>query len=260
MLYFIDMEIIQSVNNEKVKRAASLKDKKFRRYYGSFLVEGEKLAREVLASDSPINIYIEKGCEDKFSDIISSFGDKVIILSPAVFSKIASTETPQGIVVELAMKETGRLQFSGPFLVLDNIQDPGNMGTIIRTAAAVGIQEVVMINCVDPYSPKVVRSSSGTITKLDLFSLSVDELEEEVKRQNAQLFVADMNGENIFNVRDVPEVFGLVVGSEGQGVSQRLRAMTSRVLSLPMQRGVESLNASVSASVLLYELLKHKFI
>lgn len=253
------METIQSVNNEKVKRAASLKDKKFRRYYGSFLVEGEKLVREVLSNNVPLNIYIEKDSGDKFSDIIANFNEKVLLLSEAAFSKIAYTERPQGIIAEVGMRETGKLKLDGPFLVLDQIQDPGNMGAIIRTAAAAEIENIVMLDCVDPYSPKVVRASSGTILKVNMYALSLDELKEEIVRQNAKLYVADMDGENVFKVSEPDKVFGLVVGSEGQGVSPKLREMADKVISLPMNGQVESLNAAVSASILIYELLKHKF-
>ena len=250
------MEIISSVNNEKVKRAQSLNEKKFRRYYGAFLVEGDKLVREALGSGLEVTkLYVEQGQESKYQDIMGQ-GPEVYVLSRPAFEKIAYTSSPQGIIAEVKMRESGAPDLSQPFLVLDTIQDPGNMGTIIRTAAAVGFKDIILLDSADPFSPKVVRASSGGIFYTNVFQLSIEELLQIVQARKLELYVADMHGQNVFELEPPKHAFGLVVGSEGQGVRKELKEACQKVLSLPMKPEMESLNAGVSASVIMYVLGK----
>ena len=251
------MEKITSVNNDTVKRVCSLNEKKYRRYYGTFLVESFKLVNEVVCGALEYEkIYIEEGFEEKYSELISKVEDKVIVLSKPAFEKISETITSQGIIAEVKMRPTLQFVADESFLILDRISDPGNMGTIIRTAAAVGISKIVLLNCVDPYNPKTVRSSAGGIFYVDFYPLEMNELFEQCKKYNAKIYIADMNGENIFDLKNVDKVFGLVVGNEGSGVSDVLKTNADRILSLPMKEQMESLNAGVSASVLMYQLKK----
>lgn len=253
------MEIITSVQNDKVKHAASLHDKKGRRFSGTFLVEGYKLVREVLCGAMEVEcLYVEQSVVVKYADLISQC-DNVYALSSPAFQKICYTESSQGIIAEVKMKPTPAPKFDEPFIVLDTIQDPGNLGTIIRTAAALDFKEIVLINCADPFSPKVVRASSGGIFYLSTYQLTYDEFVEELKGSNAKVYIADMNGENVFKLGKIDENYCLVVGSEGQGVGDGFRGLSDRVISLPMNNLMESLNASVSASVIMYQLKKDMF-
>ena len=144
-------------------------------------------------------------------------------------------------------------------LMLDDINDPGNLGTIIRTAAATGFHDIVLLNCTDPYNPKTVRSSSGGIFYTDFYSLEYDEFMEEARKTGTKIYIADMNGENIFKLSNLDEKYALVIGNEGAGVSKEFKEIADRVISLPMKSQMESLNAGVSASVLMYELKKMEF-
>ena len=146
-----------------------------------------------------------------------------------------------------------------PILVLDRISDPGNMGTIIRTAAAAGFHEIALIDCCDPYNPKTVRSSSGGIFYVDLYPISVEELFDECKKTDTKIYITDMAGENIFNMQNIDEKYALVIGNEGGGVSDKMESLSSRTISLPMKSQMESLNAGVSASVIMYILKKNEF-
>lgn len=251
------MEIINSVNNDLVKKAASLSEKKFRRYYGTFLVEGYKLVNEVVCGALELEkLYVEASHLTKYSDLIAKCEPNVVLLSKAAFDKISDTVSSQGIIAEVKMRPSLDFNITEPFIVLDRISDPGNLGTIIRTAAAVGYNDLVLLNCADPYNPKTVRSSAGGIFYTDFYPLELNELLEECNRVDAKIYIADMNGENVFNMSVLDDKYALVIGNEGGGVCQEIRDVANRVVSLPMKGQMESLNAGVSASVIMYQLKK----
>ena len=156
------------------------------------------------------------------------------------------------------MKPSLELEIEQPILVLDRISDPGNLGTIIRTAAATGFRDIVLLECADPYNPKTVRSSSGGIFYTDFYPLEFDEFCEVCQKYKTKIYIADMNGENVFKFDNKTENYALVIGSEGSGVSDRVRKIADQVLSLPMKSQMESLNAGVSASVIMYQLKKEQ--
>lgn len=253
------MEIITSVNNPTVKRASSLSDKKYRRYYGTFLVEGYKLVNEIVCGALELEkLYVESSQITKYSDLIAKCEPNVVVLSEIAFNKISSTVTSQGIIAEVKMKPSLELEIEQPILVLDRISDPGNLGTIIRTAAATGFRDIVLLECADPYNPKTVRSSSGGIFYTDFYPLEFDEFCEVCQKYKTKIYIADMNGENVFKFDNKTENYALVIGSEGSGVSDRVRKIADQVLSLPMKSQMESLNAGVSASVIMYQLKKEQ--
>ena len=250
-------EIISSIDNKMIKEARSLNDKKFRRNLGKFLVDGEKLVNELVCGAGEIDkIFVDCTKLSQFGYILSKFDGKVVPVTSKVMASISENNTPQGIIAEVFMRPT--LDFDPkpgePILILDRIQDPGNMGTIIRTATATGINTVVLIDCTDAFAPKVIRSSSGGVFYLDIYRLSQDEIASYCKNKGVELLVADMAGENIFKAKVENKNFALVIGNEGQGVSDYFKE-NGRVISLPMRPLMESLNAGVSASVLMYTLL-----
>lgn len=250
-------EIITSIDNPMIKEARSLNDKKFRRFYGKFLVDGEKLVNEVVCGAGEVEkIFIDASRLSDFGYILEKFQGKVVPVSTKVLNSLSENVTPQGIIAEVLMKETGEFMpdKNEPILILDRIQDPGNLGTIIRTAAATGFGTIVMIDTADAYSPKVVRSSSGGIFYLDMFRMTQNEIIDYCARKNIQILVADMDGENVFKMDSLTLPYALVIGNEGQGVSDGFR-LAGKAVSLPMKSQMESLNAAVSASVLMYTLV-----
>lgn len=250
-------EIITSVDNPIIKEARKLNDKKFRRFYGKFLVDGEKLVNEVVCGAGDADrIFVDASRLSDFGYILEKFDGQVVPVNSKVLNSLSENITPQGIIAEVVMRETGEFlpNKNEPILVLDRIQDPGNLGTIIRTASATGFGTVVLIDTTDAFSPKVVRSSSGGIFYLDIFRMTQNEIIDYCEKKGIQLLVADMDGENIFKM-DVPKLpFALVIGNEGQGVSETFKAMGKKI-SLPMKSQMESLNAGVSASVLMYTIV-----
>lgn len=252
----MDSEIITSIDNASVKEARSLNDKKFRRFHGKFLIDGEKLVYEAVCGAFEIDkIFVDASKLSNFEYILNEFNGKVIKTSSKVFASISENVTPQGIIAEVFMKETGEFEpeKNQPFIILDRIQDPGNLGTIIRTAAATGYETIVLIDTVDAYSPKVIRGSSGGILYLDIFRMTEKEIVAYCKKNNVELLVADMDGVNIFSTKIQNQNYALVIGNEGHGVSETFKEM-GRSISLPMKSQMESLNAGVSASVLMYIL------
>lgn len=250
-------EIISSVDNKMIKEARSLNDKKFRRFHGKFLVDGEKLVFEVVCGAMEIDkIFVDCTKLADFAYILEKFSGTVVPVTTKVLNSISENVTPQGIIAEVFMRETVQFEReeNEPILVLDRIQDPGNLGTIIRTASATGFSKIILIDTVDAYSPKVVRSSSGGIFYADIFRMSEAEIISYCKKQKLELLVADMGGENIFKMQITHKNYALVIGNEGQGISDTFRA-EGRAISLPMKPQMESLNAGISASVLMYTLL-----
>lgn len=250
-------EIITSLDNSMIKEARSLNDKKFRRFHGKFLVDGEKLVYEAVCGACDVEkLFVDASRLADFGYILEKFNGKIVPVTTKVLASISENVTPQGIIAEVVMRETGEFvpDASQPILVLDRIQDPGNLGTIIRTAAATGFNTIVLIDTVDPYSPKVVRSSSGGVFYADIFRMTEAEIINFAQKKNIELLVADMGGENVFEKPITTKNFALVIGNEGQGVSDTFKEK-GHAISLPMKSQMESLNAGVSASVLMYVLL-----
>lgn len=253
----MNSEIITSLDNPMIKEARSLNDKKFRRYHGKFLVDGEKLVNEVVSGAMEIDkLFVDASKLSDFGYILERFDGRVVPATTKVLNSISENVTPQGIIAEVFMRETGEFSHEEgtPILVLDRIQDPGNLGTIIRTAAATGFLTIVLIDTVDPYSPKVVRSSSGGVFYTDIFRMSEIEITDYCKKKGLEILIADMGGENIFKTEIAHKNYALVIGNEGQGVSETFKT-NGRAISLPMKEQMESLNAGVSASVLMYTLI-----
>ncbi len=249
--------LITSLDNAMVKEARSLNDKKHRRFHAKFLVDGEKLVNEVVCGACEIDkIFVDASRLADFGYILEKYNGKVVPVTAKVLASISENVTPQGIIAEVIMKETGEFlpEPNEPILILDRIQDPGNLGTIIRTAAATGIYTIVLIDTVDPYSPKVVRSSSGGVFYTDIFRMTESEIISYTKKNNIELLVADMGGINVFKNPIETSNFALVIGNEGQGVSDTFKA-EGKSVSLPMKSQMESLNAGISASVLMYVLM-----
>ena len=171
------MEIITSVDNNLIKEVRSLQEKKYRRKLGKFVVEGPKFVREaVLGGGNVDKVFVLSSKIGEYIDIIDKVKNRVYAVGERVFTKITDTENSQGILASVIMPEVAVFKPEGDILVLDRIADPGNMGTIIRTAAATGYKQIVAIDCVDTYSPKVVRSSAGGIFYTQVYPLTEEEL------------------------------------------------------------------------------------
>ena len=142
---------------------------------------------------------------------------------------------------------------NGNYLVLDELQDPGNVGTLIRSALGANFLDIYLLNSVNISNEKLIRSSMGAIFKTKIYQVSKDEFISNYKKWNKPLYVCDMDGENIYKTH-ISNNAGIVVGNEGNGVSAEIRGISTGSISIPMKNGLESLNAGVSGSIIMYHL------
>ena len=236
--------IITSRSNALVKKFIALADKKFRREYGEYLVEGSKPVHECIAANGEV---VDIICTPDNAEI---FPDAVVV-SESVFKVISSEKTPQGVIATVKLPVNAVRPPSGGCLILDRIRDPGNVGTIIRTANAAGYNDLYLIDCADPYSPKAVRASMGGIFFINVMCCTLNEALAALK--NTLLITADMGGEDIFKFRP-PSKFCICVGNEGSGVCRQIKDLSSYTVSIPMRKTCESLNAAISAAIAMYAL------
>ena len=249
------MERITSLKNPRVLMWRSLKDRKGRRETGCFLVEGRKMVAEALASSFPVEAVLVD--EARLDELALPDGVDVYALPEHVLASVCDTKTPQGVAAVVRMAEPPR---AGRRLVaLDGVQDPGNVGTIIRTADAAGFDGVLLSGqCADAFSPKVLRATMGSVFRMNL--RVTDDLPGELETLKAQGYAvlsSQLDGEPFgAAAQTVGEPFALVIGSEGSGVSDPVRQLATHRLALPMRGGAESLNAAVAAGIMMYGLMK----
>lgn len=238
--------LITSINNQTIKELDKLKQKKYRDLEQRFLIEGEHLVEEAEKSGVLEKIILLENSE------YSSKLEKIYV-SKNVMKKLSSLDTPPniiGVCKMLSKKELGK-----KVLLLDDIQDPGNLGTIIRSSVAFNVDSIVMsLNTVDLYNPKVIRSTQGMIFKINLIKDDLGQVIEKLKSKNIPIYTTNVNGgENIKNI-NTTDSYGLIMGNEGNGVKDEISTLADRKIYIPMNSKVESLNVSVAASILLYEL------
>lgn len=244
--------IITSKNNPVIKKYSSLKDKKFRREYGLFLIEGYKMVREAVRGGYDVESVI---AAESYKG--ETFGDNVITVSDALFAALSDEKTPQGIMAVAKIPFSPLRPPKGSALLLDGIRDPGNMGGIIRTANAAGYKEIYLVDCTDPYSPKSVRSAMSGLFFVELFTGERKDVLSAL--DGVPIISADMAGEDIFAFAPPPK-FVLAVGNEANGLSDEVKAKSAYTVKIPMDATAESLNAGVSAGIAMYMLKHSKFI
>ena len=259
---------IHSKDNKTVKLAASLAEKKHRDALGAYLIEGPNLVREALQQGVRIQfIFTGAGAlnqQQEIQDILSLAEDSdsaVCVLSEDCFAKIATSQTPQPIMA-VAEKRTWQMRdvFSpgGNVLVLDRIQDPGNLGTLLRTAEATGFAGALIVKGgADPYGPKAVRAGAGCVFRFPLLLCeSPAEALDILAKQRKQVWTADMEGTPCYDA-ELAQNVAIVIGNEGNGADALFKENSGRV-TVPMAGQTESLNAGISAAILMYESLRQR--
>ncbi len=244
--------IITSKSNPKIKEVASLKDKKFRKRSGRFVVEGYKMVSEALSNNKSVELLV--GTSDGLARFLCYEIDKIEV-SEEVLSYVSDAVTPQGVLAVLKEEFAEPKTPIKPCVLLDGVSDPGNMGTIIRTCAAVGVKDIYLVDCCDVYSPKTVRSSMSGIFFVNLINLKREDVASVMAE--TPIIVADMAGENVFDFNP-PDKYCLVIGNEANGVSTSVRSLATHTVKIPMAKTSESLNAGVSLAITLYELTEGK--
>ncbi len=240
-------ETIVSKDNQKVKNLrALLKDKKARRSENKFVAEGVTLVKET-PSLQISEVYVREG-EEELLKLAEEKSDRVYLLPEAVFNGLSDTVKPSGILAVVSINER-KCSLGNRILLLDGIRDPGNIGTLIRSAAGFRYGTVILSDSADPYEPKAVRSSMGGIFKVNV--VRVKSAEEAANLlSDIPIIALDMGGEDVASI-EVPERFAIVVGSESHGVSEVFRTRAAKIAAIPAD-GIESLNAGVAGSVAMY--------
>lgn len=238
--------MITSRTNPLIKNIRALKDKKNRDEQNVFIANGIKLVKEAIKSNFVIKYIV--GTSKALSQLsLDNF--EVVEVSEDVFSSISEEVSPQGV---LAIIEKPQEQKSNGknCILLDGVSDPTNVGAIIRTACASNFIDLFLIDSADPFNSKSVRASMGGIFKIHIHYTTRERAKEDIK---LPFVVADMYGEDVFSFKRKEEVC-LVIGNEGNGVSKEIKCKAEYTVSIPMQNDMESLNASVSAGILMYLL------
>lgn len=246
--------ILTSKNNPLVKETASLKEKKGRKTLGMFLVEGVKMSQELLKSGLELD---RAFVSETFAGETELPSDKTVTVSEDILRFLSDEKTPQGVVCRVRLPQTAVRPPRGACLLLDGVADPGNVGAIVRSANAAGYKEIYLTkDCADAFSPKSVRAS---MSGLFFTKLYIGEREELLTAlADTPILVADMRGENVFSYVP-PEKFALVIGNEANGVSEKIKNAAAHSVRIPMRETQESLNAAVSAGILMYELKRREF-
>lgn len=242
------MEHITSLKNPKVTAWKALKDRKGRRESGCFLVEGRKMVEEALASAFDVEtVLVQEGME-----LPDGLTMPVYELPAHVLAAVCDTKTPQGIAAVVRMKEQSAL--GKHIVVLDGVQDPGNVGTILRTLDAFEADGLVLLpGCADPFSPKTVRSSMGAVFRRPVWMCTVETFAQVLRGSGLRLLGAALRDDTVdARAADYTRAV-LAIGSEGRGLSDEVLALCDETVRIPMSPRCESLNAAVAASVLLWE-------
>lgn len=182
---------------------------------------------------------------------------EVIKTSQQVIKLFSSTVTPQGIVGVFEMKTQQPHLPKNNFLVLDGLQDAGNIGTLLRSALGANFKDIFLVDCTALNNDKIVRSSMSAILRLNVFEMSRTEFVKFAKENKLNLMIAEMNGENVYKAKFDKNI-GVVVGNEGNGVSKELKSLAKAKCSIPMANNLESLNAGVAGSIIMFQIFSQQ--
>lgn len=238
--------IITSLENKEVKYIDKLKQRKYRERERKFIIEGEHLIEEAMKNNLLERIVVVDGFE-------YSYDVPTLYVSPEVMKKISTMESFPSILGICNMLEEHPASQSA--LVLDTIQDPGNLGTMIRSSVAFNIDTVILSeNTVDLYNPKVIRATQGMLFHINIIRRNLKEELLALKKDGFSIYTTNViEGENIKNIKTAGK-YALIVGNEGNGVRKEIAALSDYKIYIPMNSKVESLNVGVAASILLYEM------
>ncbi|WP_324824646.1 RNA methyltransferase [Sinanaerobacter sp. ZZT-01] len=266
---------IESANNAIFKTALGLQKKKQRESLSQYMIEGPNLIREALENRAELlRIFVRIDEEKRSPELegllneIQRQGIDIYFLSRKLFEKLGETITPQGILgvvkkpnyTEEDFFHPLSCQANGNMLVLDRLQDPGNLGTILRTADAAGFQGVILCKGTgDVFAPKVVRSAAGALFRLPLFfTNSAEETISYLHKYEKRILAATMQNSQVYYKVNLCGNIGLIIGNEGNGICQELIDAADETICIPMMKSTESLNAAVAAGILIYETVRQR--
>jgi len=261
------MIMITSSKNQILKIVKSLKMKKSRDINKMFFIEGTRFFNEALAAEREIiNIFLSETFSKstaaaEIKEDVRLKNTLIYVVTDEIFKSLSDTENPQGILAVLETfqnKDNDILKNAEFIIVLDSLQDPGNVGTIIRTADAAGVDALILSkNCADIFNPKVLRSTMGSVFHVPILqSENITEIIKMLKLSGVKIFASHLGGKKDFYKQDLSGRVAFVIGNEANGLKDEIIEMADEIIRIPMPGKTESLNASVAASVIMYERVR----
>ena len=252
---------IQSRQNAALKHLARLgRERKYRRSTGEMLCEGEKMLGEALRSGAKLKtVLVRDGWDSPLVKEAEEQGASLYSAPDALFKLASEVEPPQNVIFSCEQPQwtADALDGAGQVLLLDGLQDPGNLGTILRTAEAFALGAVVLCEgCADPFSPKVVRSTMGAVFRLPCVTLPLAEAAERLHRNGLPLYATALHEDSVPLSSVSLSKAAVIIGSEGKGVTEQALRLSDKRVIIPMKGRAESLNAGVAAAIVIYEMTK----
>lgn len=242
------MELIKSLTNEKIKRLSKLQDKKTRYLENAFLVEGYHLVEEAN------KLGLLKTIISTHINVLNQYDCEKIFVDEVIIKKLSTTQNPQNILGVVRMFEKPFSNIN-KYILLDGVNDPGNLGTIIRTSLALGINNIYMCNnTVDLYNEKVIRATQGAIFKANIKRTSLEEAFKELREKDIKIVSSSLDTNIYLNNLPTVKNFCLVVGNEANGISDYSKEHADFLVKIPMENDMESLNVAIASAILLYKL------
>lgn len=257
---------IESKDNKIFKETRKLKERKWRNKSKKYLIEGMRIVEEAIKSGVKIDcIFVSEYSteNENIKKILESTNSNSFILSDELFNIISDTENSQGIIASVYMNGTNDYtdKKNSMYILVDKVQDPGNLGTIIRTAHAAGADGVILTKgTVDLYNEKTIRSTMGSIFYINVFEDNDLSYLNTLKEKGYKLIVSSLKESKDFFMEDLSGNVIITVGNEGNGVSEEIEAISDVRIKIPMPGNAESLNVSVAASIMIYEKVRQNII
>ena len=250
--------MITSTSSSQVKHVVQLQKKsKTRKEFLEFVVEGNKMVAEA-PKDRVVKVYVSENFNNMNPDYIRVLNiedKKIEIVSDSVFMQMSDTKTPQGVMAIVKMA-----QYEVNDILVENLQDPGNLGTILRMGEGAGITGVIMSsNTVDIYNPKTIRSTMGSIYRVPFFyAKDFNEELEQLKENGVKIYAAHLDGKNTYTQESYKNATAFLIGNEGNGLTDSVTKKADTLIKIPMQGQVESLNAAIACTILTYEAVRQR--
>ena len=256
------MKSVTSLKNPVVQEARSLANAKDRARQHAFLLDGEHMVGEGLqvCPEAVHTVFVDEKHIDRYAQLLDRVQGEICAVPEHVLAAISQVKTPQGIAAVCDLPRACTLEEMGNRLVLlENVQDPGNVGTVLRTLDAAGLEGCILTpGCADPFGPKTLRATMGSIFRVPMCTVpDAAEAARLLAARGYAVIAASLDGEPFYERSALPEKWCVLIGNEGQGLTPETQQASTHRYRLPMRGGAESLNAAVAAAIFMYELMNH---
>lgn len=256
------MEVITSTKNQTVKEIKKLAKKKYRDQTNTYVIEGFHLIEEAIQYNQPLKkLVVTPSVFETIQEVelFASVLESLLVVDELVFQSMSTLPTPQGILAVVDKEKVNQaISLDGPFIMLDQVQDPGNIGTIIRTADAAGFSGVILgEGCADIYQPKVMRAMQGSHFHLPIYQQALEPFVKTLQQADYTVYATALDSQaKSYREMISKEKLAIIMGNEGQGVSDSLLSLVDQTVYIPMPGHAESLNVAVAAGIVMFQVIK----